>query len=391
MAMCAKALKHMAIILFILIMFHGGCKTPFTPSEQLPIIWMNPSTISFISAEEGPNPAARILQIRNSGSQTLNYTITDDADFYDHDWLTITPEQGSSSGQIVEHTILVDKTGMTAREQAYTAKITISSPDAVNSPQTLDVDLDITTERPPEIKVTPKSLTFTAKEGAVSNPTSQSIQIKNKGQQTLNYSITDDVDWLEVIPPDGSSSGQENSHTVSVNSIGYGVGGYNGTITINDPFASNNPQIVNVNLDVAPPASQNEISVACDPTSGGNGTDVVVSINILGNINSISSFTLELTYDENMFNYTGYETAGTLTAGWGSGSGANKVSSGLVIIGGYGGTNAIPPGSEGTLIKIKLKVNCTGCGSSSQICIQNLDDDVINMTPNPLCVTFNYQ
>ncbi len=391
MAMCAKAFKHMAIILFILVMFHGGCKTPFTPSEELPIIWISASSISFTCAELGPNPTAQVLQVRNSGSQTLNYTITDDADYYDFDWLTITPDQGSSSGQAVEHTILVDKTGMNARDQVYIAKITISSPDAVNSPQTADVSLEITKERPPEIKVSPNSLSFTAREGGVANPATQTIQIKNKGQQTLNYSITDDADWLEVTPPDGSSTGTVNSHTVSVNSSGFGVGSYRGNITISDPFASNNPQTVSVTLDVAPLASENEISVSCDPISGGDATNVVVSINILGNINSISSFTLELTYDENMFNYTGYETTGTLTAGWGSGTGANKVSSGLIIIGGYGGTNAIPPGSEGTLIKIKLKVHCAGCGSSSQICIQNLDDDIINMTPNPPCVTFNYQ
>lgn len=389
--MYSKICKLITVILLSLFIFHGGCKTPFTPSEELPIIWVNASSISFTCAEAGPNPDSQVLEIRNSGANSLNYTITDDADFYDVDWLTVTPDKGSSSGKIVQHTILVDKIGMGARDQTYNAKITISSPDAANSPQTVDISLEIKTEHPPEIKVTPKSLDFKASEGVISNPANQTIRIKNKGQLTMNYTITDDANWMDVSPSEGTSSGRENTHQVSVSASGLSAGAYQGTITITDPNASNNPQIVNVILQISPPLANNEIAVTLDKSSGGDGTLVLVSFEILGNINEISSFSLDLTYDEKMFDYVGFDTTGTLTQGWGSGIGANKASAGLVKVGGFGGTKGITPGSSGTLIYIKLRVNCKQCGSTSQICIQNLDDDIKGMIMNPGCMTFSYQ
>ena len=249
--MCSRIIKFTSIFLFVLFIFHGGCKSPFRPSETLPVIWVNTFSISFNCAEVGANPAPQIFQVKNTGPNTLNYTIEDDANFYDVDWLTITPASGSSSGQIIEHTVVVDKTGMNSRDSAYNAKITISSSDAYNSPQKVDVSLKIEKEPPPEIDVSPQSLAFSAKQGAVSNPSSQTLRIKNTGQQTLNYTLSDDAAWLDVTPKSGSSTGGENTHTVSVNIKELSEGAYKGKITITDANASNNPKNVEVTLTVS--------------------------------------------------------------------------------------------------------------------------------------------
>ncbi|MHA1360608.1 MAG: BACON domain-containing protein [Candidatus Helarchaeota archaeon] len=124
-----KVKLSLVIIFAILSVTSISCKkTPTTPdinSLTLPVIWLNKFEVSFTASETAPNPSDQILKIKNSGPGTLNYTISDDAS-----WLTISPSSGSSSGQIVEHTISVDKTSLTARNKEYSATITVTCPNA---------------------------------------------------------------------------------------------------------------------------------------------------------------------------------------------------------------------------------------------------------------------
>jgi hypothetical protein len=88
--------------------------------------------------------------------------------------------------------------------------------------------------------------------GAVINGTSsgtQTFSVDNSGEGTLNWSITDDAEWLNCSPLSGTNSGVV---TVSIDPSGLPLSGgaYTGTITISDPNASNSPQTVTVNLAV---------------------------------------------------------------------------------------------------------------------------------------------
>ena len=69
--------------------------------------------------------------------------------------------------------------------------------------------------------------------------------------------MTDDAsspDWLSVTPDSGSSTGETDVATVSVNSLYMVPGTYNATITISAPGATNTPQTVPVTLAIdAPP------------------------------------------------------------------------------------------------------------------------------------------
>ena len=345
-------------------------------AQPPPEISVTPTSLTFNADQGGSNPSSQNIQVSNSGQQTLNYTISDDAA-----WLSVSPDSGSSTGGANSHTVSVDISGLGAG--THNGTITITDSNASNSPQTVSVTLNI--EPLPAISVTPTSLTFNATAGQ-SNPSSQSIGISNSGGQTLNYTVSDDAGWLSVSPGSGSSTGGQNSHIVSVNISGLSAGTHNGTITITDSNASNSPQTVSVTLNLEAPPSDNEISVVCSPSSGGSGTEVTVSINIKGNTSSISSYSFVFNYDESKFNYQGYSTSGTLTESWGSGSAAYKIGDGTVNVGGYGGINSIPAGSEGTLIKIIL---VSEGSSSSQIQISNYDDDIAGMTPEPATTTFN--
>src|SRR4030067_3134448 len=102
-----KDISSLALISFLFLFPSFACKkTPFIPNEEeltRPVIWLNTSELSFTASESGGNPAAQVFQVKNSGKNTLQYSISDDAD-----WLSVEPGTGTSSGQLVGHTILVN-------------------------------------------------------------------------------------------------------------------------------------------------------------------------------------------------------------------------------------------------------------------------------------------
>ena len=101
----------------------------------------------------------------------------------------------------------------------------------------------------PCINVWPESLEFYAEEGGP-NPAPQTLSICNFGDDILNYHITEDCPWLEVDPNAGSSAGEPNEITVSVDISGLTCGIYDCNLIISDPNASNHPRIVPVELEV---------------------------------------------------------------------------------------------------------------------------------------------
>jgi hypothetical protein len=501
--MSSKIFKSILVIALVVFVFHGGCKDSITTSDAFskPVIWLNTFEMSFAASEFGPNPSDEILQIKNTGQGTLSYNIEDDANFYDVDWLSIIPTNGSATEEgVQEHTVSVDKTGLAARDEAYTAKITITSNDAYNTPQRVDVSLVLTEEQPPEIGVSPANVSFAARVGG-SNPAAKTFTVQNLGESTLNYQITWDAAWFSVSPQNGTSGTEQISHTVTVDASGLSEGSYTGLITVADANATNSPQTVNVNLEVSaepppeiwlstgslsfsareggsdpssqsftvrnsgegtldyqvsgdeswmgvspgsgslqedasqthtvsvdigglaegtyrgtitatdpnaanspqtidvtlristqpPPATDNEVSIGINPSSGGTGTNVIVTISIKGNLQPIQAFGMDLTFDQDMFQFIG-SSNGSLTGSWGSGVSAFSPSPGLVRVGGWGGTNSIPVGSTGSLIKVTLRVTCNSCndGLQRQVCINNFTDDIAGMTRSPGCRMFTF-
>jgi hypothetical protein len=377
------------IILLVLAIPVSNCKkNPITSDPESltrPVIWLNVSEMAFAAAETGPTPPSQVLRIKNAGQGNLKYDISVDAG-----WLKVEPAGGSSSGQVNEHAVTINKTGLAAQDSDYTATITVASSDAYNNPQKVKVSLKISKEPPPEISVSPQALSFAAQTGG-SNPPQQSISIRNSGGGTLNYVITWVGSWLSVVPPSGSSTGQQNRHTVSVSSRGLAAGVYNGMITITSLHATNSPQQVGVTLRVGSIPTNNEIRVSCSPSEGRTDTTVSIPISIVGNTNEILSFGLQLTFDTNMFQYVG-TSKGSLTGSWAFIDGNNI--SGTVTIGGLAGSGStIPKGSTGSLVIVTLKVTggSYSNGQQSQIVIQAYTDDIAGMKPEPASATFTYR
>ena len=101
-----------------------------------PTIGYSPSSFGFTATEGGSNPATQTLRIWNSGGGTLDWVLSDDAD-----WLSLSTASGSSAGETDEVIASVDISGMSAG--SYIATITISASGATNTPQTVPVNLTV--------------------------------------------------------------------------------------------------------------------------------------------------------------------------------------------------------------------------------------------------------
>jgi hypothetical protein len=105
----------------------------------------------------------------------------------------------------------------------------------------------------------------------------QTFSISNSGEGTLNWTVTDNADWLHCSPGSGTESG---TVTVSIDPSGLSTGSHTGTITVSDSNASNSPQTVSVNLTVKS-ASQDQAPFG-DFEIPENGSTVSSSIAVSG-------------------------------------------------------------------------------------------------------------
>jgi len=120
------------------------------------------------------------------------------------------------------------------------------------TPSAASITVSVMLEIPPAtISRTPSLLTPSCT--VSENATSQTLEVWNSGGGTLNYTITDNQDWLSASPESGSSTGEHNAIAVTYATTDLPVGTHEATIEISDPGASNSPQEIVVRLTVAPP------------------------------------------------------------------------------------------------------------------------------------------
>jgi len=109
----------------------------------------------------------------------------------------------------------------------------------------------------PSITIEPTSLNFTAvQEGT--NPPSQILSIRNSDGRTLSWSASSDAQWLTVNPDNGSSTGEVDNVTLSVNISGMDSGHYVALVIVSAPRATNTPRTAVVSLSIEAPHGQEE-------------------------------------------------------------------------------------------------------------------------------------
>ncbi|MHC4911573.1 MAG: LamG-like jellyroll fold domain-containing protein [Planctomycetota bacterium] len=141
-----------------------------------PEISLSATQFDFTASYGGVNPADKILSISNSGSGTLNWEIT-----YDCNWLGVEPNDGNSAGEVDDVNLSVDITGLA--RGTYDCNLTVSDPNAMNSPQTVGVSLSIIAEG---LWVEPVSFDVSVLEGTSLQET---LAITNDGNEAVDYMV----------------------------------------------------------------------------------------------------------------------------------------------------------------------------------------------------------
>ncbi|MFH1379065.1 MAG: T9SS type A sorting domain-containing protein [bacterium] len=263
-----------------------------------PSIGFNPSSGLVFSMVYGQsNPQNQIFQILNSGPSysSLNWSASDNAS-----WLSLTPASGGplGSGSFTPVTLSVNSAGLS--QGTYNAVITVTDPNASNSPQQFSVTFIISSVPRPSITVNPTEMDFSAVFNQA-NPSAQLFTITNTGDSgtTLNWTAGDDALWLSLSPASGSlETGAQGQVSASVDITGLSVGIHTAVIAVSDPNAVNNPQTISVTLTISeegnplPQIFVNPAELSFTALEGGsNPSDQIVTIINLGASGSMLEWT----------------------------------------------------------------------------------------------------
>ncbi len=200
-----------------------------------PIIVLNPTQIGVTGIIGTYTPSASIT-VTNGGIGTMNWTATNK-----ESWLTLTPDHGINNGTI---NLSFDLTGLD--EGFYIDTVLVSSPEAINSPQAVQVALTVVV-MPPIIKYEPSEFFASAVVGGT-NPEDKYLHIwTDVVASELNWTVTNSQSWLTLSPPSGVS---HDSVTLQFDVSGLAYGMHYDTIVITDPEATNSPQRVPVTLQM---------------------------------------------------------------------------------------------------------------------------------------------
>jgi len=116
---------------------HNGSDDAFiakiNPTISLPIIFVPVANLFFGATTQGDKTPNQIFRISNAGGGTLDWVVSKE-----EAWFSCTPTSGAGDGNV---TVSVDPTGLSPG--TYTDTITISAPNAANSPQTVSITLNV--------------------------------------------------------------------------------------------------------------------------------------------------------------------------------------------------------------------------------------------------------
>jgi len=104
----------------------------------------------------------------------------------------------------------------------------------------------------PSIEIDSTSLLFKATIGEPL-PAAQKFKVKNSGQGTLSYQITASAPWIILSPTTGTSTGEWDEITVSVDVSNLGRGSYKGEVSVAADYTPNSPRVITIDLSISSP------------------------------------------------------------------------------------------------------------------------------------------
>jgi uncharacterized protein (TIGR03437 family) len=202
----------------------------------------------------GTAPALQTVNVGSSGQALIYSAIANSNNSVA--WLSVSPTSGNTSTNGIL-TISADPSKLPAG--SYSGSITVTSPGASNSPQTITVNIKV---NPGTLSAPTTTLVFTQAAGGAA-PAAQSIAVSGS-PVPLNFTvattaISGGFNWLSATPSAGTTPANVQ---VSVNGGSLPVGQYTGTVVIGSAGAIGNPTTIGVILNVVTPAT-----LTASPTS----------------------------------------------------------------------------------------------------------------------------
>ena len=172
-----------------------------------PILDVTPTSLDF-----GTTATILNFTIQNIGGGTLTWSITNDAE-----WVAVFPISGSTTTEMDQITVSINRTRLP--QDTYTAQITVTSNGGNAIVEVRAVD-------PPVLSVSATYLDIGT------TATSATFGITNTGGGTLNWSISDDAEWVTVNPTNGTTTTETDQITVYIARTAITPGSYTAQITV---------------------------------------------------------------------------------------------------------------------------------------------------------------
>lgn len=216
--------------------------------SNLPVLEITPDTL-YVLVPAGTTAGPAVFRVQNSGEGAMTYQASESSGII----MTVNPANGTAPQDVT----LTFKTQPLSPGD-YFETVTVTSPEALNSPESLVVFIHVTTS-PASMQIFPTSINFSYFEcwqGPDAVPPYKTFQVLNSGQDPMPWSLTHSQDWLLV-----SDSVGVNGKIIglALNADGMSVGVYYDTVVISSDFALNSPKRLLVTLNVIPGSEPPEI------------------------------------------------------------------------------------------------------------------------------------
>jgi uncharacterized protein (TIGR03437 family) len=191
---------------------------------------VNPSTLNFSApAKSGVTPVQEFAV--SSSASGLSWTASSQTQD-GSSWLLLSATQGAIPGNVG---VSVDASQLNPGK--YSGTVSIQSPLASSTVQTVSINVTIAAPNQAHLTVTPPLLSFSTQPGGI--PPSQSLLIGNSGSNSLSWTANATTQsgqsWLSLIPTPSSgtaTTSSPNTVSVSANSAALSAGSYTGQVAV---------------------------------------------------------------------------------------------------------------------------------------------------------------
>ena len=248
-----------------------GIRVTLTVSQP-PTIAISTDAVTLTAPQGGPDPGAQTVTVTNVGSDSIRglQASVGYGGGQPSGWLT-----AILSGTRTPADLTLTASVQSLPQGTYTANVSLSSPDAVNSPQILPVTL-VVGPALPRIQLGSTTVSFSTTVGGP-DPSNQQVGVANAGGGTLDQlslSVAYQGAQSGWLAASLNSTTAPASITLAVSAAGLPVGTHTATVTVASPAASNSPQVLTVRFTVGQPAAVLSLSsTSVSFSAWQNGTD----------------------------------------------------------------------------------------------------------------------